>query len=59
MVKSEGIFSTTWHELTPDEEFFMAGMPPACHSEYITNEYHLNVNVKYSGCNCDSKTPSQ
>jgi len=59
MVKSKGLFSDSYYDLTPDEEFFMSGMAPACHSEYISNSYHLNVNIKYAGCHCDGDTPTQ
>lgn len=60
LVKSKGLFSDTYYDLTPDEEFFMSGMAPQCHSLYIHNEYFLNVNIKYSACNyCCSAEPTQ
>lgn len=59
MVKTSGLFSDTYYDLTPDEEFFMSGMAPACHSDYISNSYHLNMNVKYVGCHCGGDLPTQ
>lgn len=60
MIKSKGLFSDTYYDLTPDEEHFMSGMAPACQSGYIDNSYVLNVNIKYSACNyCGSEEPSQ
>jgi len=58
MIKSKGLFSDEYHDLSIDEEFFMSGMAPACHSELINNSYVLNVNIKYAGCNFCSATPS-
>jgi len=44
---------------SPEEMFMMSQMAPACHSRYITNDYYLNVNIKYDACNvCCSKVPN-
>ena len=42
---------------TPEEIFMLSQMAPACHSRYTTNDYYLNVNVKYNATNCCSKLP--
>jgi hypothetical protein len=36
----------------------LSQLAPATHSHYITNEYVLNVNVKYDGCTCCSGLPN-
>ena len=60
LIKSKGLFSDTYYDLTPDEEYFMSGMAPRCHSMYIANNYYLNVNIKYAACNyCCSAEPTQ
>ena len=54
LIKSKGLFSDDYYELTPDEEFFMEQMAPACHSLYIANDYVLNCNITFGGCKCCS-----
>ena len=41
-----------------EEIFLLSQLAPACHSQYISNEYDLNVNVKFEGCTCCSALPS-
>lgn len=43
---------------TPEEIFMLSNLAPACHSPHVSNDYFLNVNVKYDGCTCCSAVPS-
>ena len=43
---------------TPEEIFMLTQMAPATHSRHISNDYCLNVNVKYDATNCCSDLPS-
>ena len=56
--KKTGILSSTTVPRSPEEIFMLSQLAPACHSRYITNNYQLNVNVKYDGCTCCSSLPS-
>lgn len=42
----------------PEEIFMLTQMAPAVHSRYISNDYFLNVNVKFDATNCCSNLPS-
>ena len=42
----------------PEEVFLLSNLAPACHSQHVTNEYTLNVSIKYDGCTCCSSVPS-
>ena len=57
--KNPGLFSgSTVVNRSPEEIFMKTQMAPACHSHHITNEYFLNVNVKFDGCTCCETLPS-
>ena len=56
--KRKGIFSSQQVPRPAEEIFMMSQLAPACHSHYITNEYVLNVNVKYDGCTCCASLPN-
>lgn len=57
--KKPGLFAGS--EMIPrsPEEIFMLGqLSPATHSKHISNDYFLNVNVKFDGCTCCSSVPN-
>jgi len=41
-----------------EEMFLLTNLAPAAHSHHISNDYELNVNVKYDGCTCCSSVPN-
>jgi hypothetical protein len=43
---------------SPEHMFMLSGLPPACHSRLIDNDYVLNCNVSFDGCTCCSSVPS-
>jgi len=47
------LMSTHLVDRTPEELFMLGQLAPACHSPHITNEYFLQVVVKFDGCTCD------
>merc|ERR1712232_1139995 len=49
-------------KISPEDQFMMAGVQPACNSKYIKSEYVLCVECQYEGCVCcvdlpDSRMP--
>ena len=56
--KRKGIFSSQQVPRPPEEIFMMSQLAPATHSHYITNDYVLNVNVKFDGCTCCAALPN-
>lgn len=49
-------------KISPEDQFMMAGIQPACKAKYIKNTYYLCVECKYEGCVCcvdlpDSRMP--
>ena len=42
----------------PEYMFMLTQLAPASHSRHISNDYTLNVNVKFDGCTCCSTLPS-
>ena len=54
-VKGEGFFGSTHKVDVPrskEEMFQLTNLPPATHSDMITNTYTLNANVKFEGGCC-------
>ncbi len=43
--------------ISPEDRFMMASIPPAVHGKWIHNEYHLIVKCTYDGCTCCSNLP--
>ena len=43
--------------LSPEDRFMMAGVQPACHSGFITNEYFICIELAYDGCTCCANLP--
>ena len=48
--------------ISREDAFMMAGLQPACHAKYISNEYFLCVLVDFDDCACcldlpDSRMP--
>ena len=56
--KRKKLFGGAPKARAPEEVFMLTQMAPASHSRYISNDYFLNVNVKYTACNCCSTLPS-
>ena len=44
-------------KISPEDQFVMAGVQPACRTKRCTNDYFLCKEVQYDGCTCIANLP--